>query len=537
MKKIKNIDKTIYFLSIAIYIGYIFYVYSAMDETRLAKIFNSDALYLPVFFQDIFIDKTGLSGLRFNGQPNFFPDMLIYFPIYAITKNFMITAFLYSVIQNVIIIFLIYQITKLIIKDFSFIYPAFINFLFILIYNTGIFGTFVNMRFHLICNGYHTSAFILALTGFILMLYYFKTEKKLYFWLITFLVILGTLNDKLFVLEFVIPAFIVNVYLVLKNTTKKVYILLIVNIVLSSVIGHLIYRGIILYTPWSFIPQDFGITSEKMKFSIDFAAKFLSGQLKKFEFYSAILLIGYISHLLCLFISIKDFFKKSDTKVTYFTVYCVFSITFFVFVYFTPIITGSFIYISIFRYVVFVFYFGLISFGILISTIKKIKIIKTTTFVLLFATLSMLISQSIKAKMFSSLSTNLKYKPEYVENLEKIAEKHTDLKLGVSHYWKARQSTMFNDKGLKIYATFYPKLNPELWTSSNRYWYFQKDENSEIPIFNFIVLQNDEDTIKFADFFGIENIEFIKEGNISIIKTPDFKYIEETKQAQIIEND
>jgi hypothetical protein len=537
MNKSKKLEIFIYSLSIVVYIAYIFYAYSSMPPEYLSKIFNSDALYLPVFYQDIFIDKTGFDGIRFNGQPNFFPDMLFYFIIHFFTKDFLISTFLYSILQNLIIIILIYHLTKLIIKSFNLYYPSFINLLFVMIYCSMIFGNYPDLRFHLICNGYHTSAFILSILGLVLFFYYLKTNKIIYPILISILTILGALNDKIFILTFAIPFFATNFFLIIKNKDKKKNIYLIINVVLSTLIGYLIYRGIELYTSNSFIPQDFSITSEKIQTSFKFASKFLLNQILDLKYYSIIIIIGYLTFLISLFFFIKNLFKKTDGNQTEFVIFYEFAIVYFVFVYFTPIITGSFIFVHIFRYIVSVFYLGLIGFVIFLSVFKNTITVKIPVYLLLISTIIILLTYSIKGDMIKGLQTNLKFKPEYVKNLEIIAQSNNDLKLGIAEYWKARQTTMFNNQDLKVYATFYPGLNPELWTSHNKYWYFQKNENSVPRIFNFIVLENDADTTKFSDFFGTENLKFIKQGNISIIKVPDFIYNKETRKPQILNND
>ena len=56
---LKQKEKSIYFGSLVLYLIAILYVYATMPDIRLMKIFNSDALYLPVFYKDIFIDKMG----------------------------------------------------------------------------------------------------------------------------------------------------------------------------------------------------------------------------------------------------------------------------------------------------------------------------------------------------------------------------------------------------------------------------------------------------------------------------------------------
>lgn len=526
-------SKFLYWFTFALYIAFIFFVYFTLSDSRLNKIFNSDALYLPVFFQDIFIDKFGFDGIRFNGQPNFFPDMLFYFLFHSFSKNFIVSAIIYSVFQGIVLMVIIYHLIEVLVEKNKYWYSSLLNLLFILILMSGIFGEYLNIRFHLICNGYHTSAFLLAVLGLMYFLKYLKYNKKAPLIFISIITFLGTLNDKIFVLAFVLPFLFSNFILLIKNTDKKTPLKLLIIGFLSATLGELTYRAIIEFTSISFIPQDFSISLEKIKIAFDFASEYLLSQITAFEFHSLILIIAYVSFIISAFMFFKDFFKKTDEKISLYFVFNSFAFVYFVFIYFTPIITGSFKSITMFRYVVSFVYFGYIGLGIHFSRLN-IKYTKMPVYFLVAFSVFVLFFYSVKNDIFSGYNKTLHYKPSYVQNIEKIAVDNTDLKLGVSGYWKARQTSMFNDQNLRVYAVFYPKLKPNLWTSRNKYWYFQKDQNSEQRIFNFVVLEKDADSTIFMNIFGADSVQFIKQDNISIVKVPEFIFVEKTKEIKIL---
>jgi len=209
-------------------------IYASIPETRLKDVFSSDALYLPTFYNELIVDHADLNGLKFNGQPNFFLDMLIYFPIYSITHDIVLTGIIYSLIQNCIFILLIFAFSKIIINNFNFYYPTVINLLFVLILLSGFFGTYYSLRWHLICNGYHTSAFILSLTAFYLFVRYMNNNKLHSLILMAVLIFLGVFNDKIFVLGAVFPLLLLSFILLFVKIKKAPVLKLMIIILISA---------------------------------------------------------------------------------------------------------------------------------------------------------------------------------------------------------------------------------------------------------------------------------------------------------------
>ena len=54
-------------------------VFSSFNDSAYNFFFNSDTLYLPSVYKDLFIDGYGIKGWELNPSPNFFPDMSVYF--------------------------------------------------------------------------------------------------------------------------------------------------------------------------------------------------------------------------------------------------------------------------------------------------------------------------------------------------------------------------------------------------------------------------------------------------------------------------
>jgi len=112
MKALKHFFIHNYWLIIGIFISLILVLvwFSSLDENQFLVMFSSDALYLPLIYQDIFENGNSIQGWTFNGAPNFVPDMLVFFILMKITSNFLTATFLFSIIQYFSIITLFYFI-------------------------------------------------------------------------------------------------------------------------------------------------------------------------------------------------------------------------------------------------------------------------------------------------------------------------------------------------------------------------------------------------------------------------------------------
>jgi hypothetical protein len=82
-------------------------LFSLLPERQAMYLFeNSDALYMPALYQDLFVHRSGLSVWHLNGAPNFFPEMLLFFPLMAVLKSTSLTIMVYGVVQMLLIMFL-----------------------------------------------------------------------------------------------------------------------------------------------------------------------------------------------------------------------------------------------------------------------------------------------------------------------------------------------------------------------------------------------------------------------------------------------
>jgi hypothetical protein len=529
-----------YLFTCILYITYVLLFYLLKDDSIISNAFSSDALYLPTFYIDIFIDKTGIEGLKLNAAPNFFPDMFLYFILYSITGNVVISGIVYSVIQSMFILVLFFLISKVIFyKSFNFIYPAFINILFILILISGLFNSYISLTWHLINNAYHTSAFVLSLFSIYLYLKYIRFNKTIHIILLSVCIFLGSLNDKIYILAAVFPLAILSIILLFKKIIQKQKTFkLLLSISISAILGLTALNIILNITSISLIHKDFTFSLEKTLYSINFAWGYLSEQLLKFDIVSLILVSGYMTYIILI---IKLLFFRnnfSNEEATYKTIFQFFSVLFFFFVFLTPIIIiGEFHEPSMFRYIIFIFYLAFINIGLLFSHIKHRLPINIITFSLLFFTLFVLGNQFSKNDLKYETNALINFKPEYIKNIEEIATNEKNLKLGIASYWKARQITAFNNKDLRVYATFKNnKLNPELFCGSNRLWFFPKSNEPNDRIYNFIVLDELKDTSFYYDYFEKNELLLYEHKGTYILKVVDFYFLNNQQKIQKLDS-
>ena len=94
-------------------------VFSNFNQFAFDVFFNSDTLYLPSIYKDIFQEHNLLKDWQLNPSPNFFPDMLLYFIFMFFTNNFIISSFIFAIIQYAIILYILTKIFKEILPNQS----------------------------------------------------------------------------------------------------------------------------------------------------------------------------------------------------------------------------------------------------------------------------------------------------------------------------------------------------------------------------------------------------------------------------------
>jgi hypothetical protein len=512
----KWLPNLIYALSFILSLLLVLALFSSLKPDDIKLYFNSDALYLPSLYRDLFIDHNCLRGWHLNPSPGFFPDMIFYFFLMYISGNLIISAFLFSLIQYSVIIFLIPVLFRLIFPEISRIFIAFsvlMMTLFFIVTSTSHDFTFT---FYILSNAYHTGAFLMGLICFILTLKYLKQPSKSKLILIFLLCFLSVLSDRLFIVLYTIPVFTLVFFLWKRRYIKEVYRVLFVN-VLALILGLGLFKVIDL-SHYIFIDQAnsfLNIPNIQASFSLLF--KQLSEYLLAFNIKSLIIFLSILSFLGLIVLFFWKEMKKEENIFLRF--YCLFSFTFTLVVLFMPVLAGNYTGYDTIRYNISIFYLSLINTGIVLAAIlqdrlKNISVRRTITWIPI--AFSLILTYLIVSQFSGTgLKHFFNYYPNIVRCVDDAAQKDK-LLYGVGGYWDAKYITLFSKRGVHIYSV-YDDLTPCNHVT-NENWY-----TNPHAIFNFMIQNHVADSLAYRKRLGLTG-EQLNSGEAQIIKFPPYRY-------------
>jgi hypothetical protein len=531
-------------ISFLLNILWVFLVFFSITESQLYVYFNSDTLYLPSIFKDIFIDKTGISGWHLNAAPNFFPDMFFYFIFNGIFQDFKTAMLLFSAFQYGVLLYLLNLVFKEASSYITWNYLALGNLLMLLIFFvTSVTGDF-SYTFYLLSISYHLGPFIMTLICLLQLIKYLKTGNNKFLYFLFIVGFLAALSNRLFLVMFVFPSLSLILLLPKKDLKKRILKLLLVLLgltVLGILTFNLIKGSKIIYiasTDWKLFNFSNIIPSFKVMASQHLRYMYLM------DFRGIVSLLSIISFALTCYISYKYLYRiyyRKDKEYNWVKAFfAFFACAFFVIVLFTPVINGSYIGTAIMRYNVHVFYFALFSYTFIVyyflrSSKKHGHRLFKYVFLVGFSTIVLYtIYFPFKSSTKLSTSTYFNYYPEYIECADKIAKEH-NLQYGVAEYWLAKKITMFSKQNLRVYTVFH---DTKIWYHvMNRNWYYKSGKGKHgNPEFRFIIpLSLNEEIIKQS--FG-EPLQVLDcSGSFKMWEYPEFEFDKTTRMPSLASKD
>jgi len=527
-------QKGLFILSILINLVLVVIIFATLSEKQIYTYFNSDTLYAPSVYKDLFLDKTGIKGWHLNGAPNFFPDMLLFFIIRSFFDHFIPACFTYSIVQVLLVLILLSTLYKNIFKTISFIHLSFgmllmTMFLFVTLINEDFVYTF-----YVLSISYHMGAFIMLLISLILVFKYLKSFKKKLLYYMLILSSLAIVNDRLFLILFSVPLFSLILLLFLKSDNKKQIINILVINLTSIFLGLSLFRMIensgyiqIIKLSWkvynfSNIIPALNIFCEQHIF-----------YLREFDFRGIINILFLISFFFHCYFLIKNLSlaikrKEHNQKEL---IYLLLFISITALVLITPIVNGSYVGWAILRYNIFSFYLGIFSYAYLIHKLISDSLISKKVFNLLipfviFLNSFFIINQFYKKDISKGLSNFLNYHPKKVECIDKLA-RDEDLRFGIAEYWTAKYITMFSKENVRVYTVF-DNLKP-WYHVTNKNWYFNSGKGKfGNPEFNFVI-SNKLDENHILEKLG-NPIDTLECSSFRILKFPLFEFNKVTKE-------
>lgn len=494
-------------LSLLLIVLFSLLVFATLTPQQVSVYINSDTLYLPSIFRDIFIDSSGLKGWNLNAAPNFFPDFLIYSAINLVFPDFRLAGLIFSILQVLTIALLFNAILKTLSKDIGYAHLTVTNLLLLLFpLSALISGDFV-FTFYIYSISYHTGAFIMAMVSLLFTLRALQMQGKWNVQLLAVFVFLGAFNDKLFIPAFVFPLVAVIPYL-FDNEKRSIARQLLITTISStaiSIVAFLVIKRLgfisIISTDWKM----FNFSNIIPSFNVMFTqyANYIkngsvSGVVIILTLFVFIVLSAYLVPILRqIYRGIKG---GSRIRLSIQDAFALFAWFFIPIVVFTPVINGSYFSPAILRFNIHAYYFGILLVGFLLFLFWG----SGKGFAMLSA-LSVIISLVLLASVYSkrridiNFDTLLKYYPERVASIDSFASE-TRSYYGIATYWNAKLPSMLSTEGVRIYHVF-PDL--KIWYHvTNRNWYYKEGKGVHAnPKFRMIVM-NGFDSTKVVQTLG-----------------------------------
>jgi hypothetical protein len=505
MKEIfKNYSWFIFALLLSLIVFLIWF--SSLTETELTILFSSDTLYLPSLYRDLFQDGYTLNGWTFNAAPNFFPDMLLFFSLNAITGSFISAAFFYALIQYFSILILFYALFKQIKPNlhpstFALAIIFFTSFLFIfLIDNDFYISSLINN------NAFHNSAFLITVLLLWLVFLFLRKKSNKILIVMGIITIIAAPCDRLFFVCFSVPVFLMAVVLYFLNFEKQLQKRFFIMLLLSTIVAiivWLIFKNNSVFR----ITSAYGeMTIKSIVSSWQIFSQQMISYLTTFSIRQILICLSLISYLTCVMFVVYKLIKVKNKKesLTVIVAFEVFVLFFTPIVLFAPILSGSYGGFDTFRYNYFPFLLLPFNIILLMSDFLDKNKMYRILFNAVFCSLVVLFSGYYLRHhtIVKELSNFFSFCPAYVIEIDSYFQDTTITQHGICNdYWKAKQITMFTKKNIRVYFTFddgFPWHH-----AANINWFYNADDKKRAPsIFTFLFWQT---TTQLPDFFKENN--------------------------------
>ena len=497
--------------------------YALLSDKALEWFFNTDTLYLPSIYKDLFKDGWSLSGWHLNHAPAFFPDMPLYFLTTTLgLGNLIVGIVLFSVCQYLIIISCLYFIIKHYkISDRAVIVFNFLLTIALFHFTIHKYYSWYYISFLLLSNAYHLGAFVNALLAFVLLIQYLKKENSLYLIGLVLLIPVAVISDKLFAINF--TAVVLFSGLVIHGIRK--------SLDLKKVVwGLLILAFTIVGWKLSEELSEWGvyhiISADNKVFYLDGIAESWSQFTSAFieliypiNRYTFLILIALTSLILAIVNWIKYYSDKDfGTVFQFHTLLIVFVLGTLI----TPVLSGAFTGFDAFRYnipaiIVLWLYPGYI----LRKLPIKNRVIRSISY---GTTLVGVVILFINLKQFRK---TMNFYPEIAQQVDSLANE-AGVKYGVAEYWDAKRITLFSRTGLRVY-TAYDVMTPWYHVMNQNWFYQQKEDHSKPVDFEFIVYTSPVFKTRCDELFG-NNYDSIGD-ETKLLLTPNFRFNPDSYQA------
>ncbi len=519
MIKKAQIDWILLFLFGLLSLFFIVLFYASLPDSYLDQLFNTDSLYLPSLYKDFFIEHGKVTSWSFNSSPNFVPDMLLYFPMNWMIGNFRLTAIVFSLFQQMLLMFLVYSLLRRFFGKDANVYSGLIVLLSIIFLLSFLLGNEYYLSFLYVSNTFHVGTFVMALICLKLSFVYVEKKKTGILVLMLFLQLIAFLSDRLFLILFTAPAFFTFI-LFWKNRQS---LILAISQLLVGLTGFIIFNNL---SEWFHIKVGSPHRINQISYffeALQVLIQHFTAILSRFDIVSLIWILAIISFITGGIIVLRNYRKilfgaQPDLPL----VYLLFSTFFFPMVIIAPLLNGNYTGFDTVRYIIFAFYVAIFNIPLILwfyrSQINP-KVVRITGIILFTVLFGFGIFLTSKINLVKQISHIANYYPPYVEMVDKVVAEE-NLKFGLANYWDAKFITMFSKSGVKIYSAL-DDLNA-YYHVSNQDWYYGCS-NCDIGVkeFNFIIF----DRFAWRDVVNQlmnQDSRLIRKDNLELLITKPF---------------
>jgi len=542
LEKVNRINYYLLFVLTALLVVLLFSIVPGTSEIR--TYFNSDTLYLPSLFLDIFVHHSGIGDWHLNAAPNFFPDMLLYFLLMSFLKKTALTSMVYSILQALILLVLINYSVRILTPGITNPEMLLVNFTFLLILISPVTGEGNLIPAQILLPAYHCGFFINSLLSLVLMFRYLQTGKLWLLMVMGIVVLLAVLSDRLYLMGFVFPALVVSAMSMIRRSRENRFIWILLMTIVPALLGLFLFRMIRMATSLHFIatgwkmfnfeniPESFHVLLEHMRSVIE---------LYPVQRWLVLLMLFFMIGGLVYLVAEAGKFLKDEMdaggKQQYQLV--LFMWIFVMAVYFAPVINGSYVGHAIIRYNFAALITGSVGFTyLLLRWLTKIppvrKLLSFAVLLLTAGLIGLYMAIALNHRFFSGIQSYVNYYPRLSEILDQLQEEH-DLSCGIANYWEAKKTTIFSTNDVRLYAVSDGTFRPT-YHVTNENWYHRGGQGRFAdPVFNYLVTDGFRHTGKLHELFGERMDTLFNREGYTVVKVPPYLFERGSREIFLID--
>ncbi len=450
-RKIYIYSLEIFFLFLLVLLSSLFY----LSQTSISLFFNFDFLYFPALFKDLLIDNGHYKDWTLSPAPHFFPDWLIFIPVFLATKKVYFQFLIVLCIQTI----LMYLAMKFLYRQFfssnkSRIFSL-LSLSFVCLLAVNPYQPYVNLFIPAVHIGELIAGiFYLSIQIKLINRAELEINSKNYslFTIGVIVAFLASLSDLLFVVQFSIPIFLSYCTLLIQNYNKiiKTFKLFICSF-FASLLGAFLTKYIVPSNIlFAYLSQP---SIKKISLHTVTSQLFLLIQLFKEHLIWQIAIpffVFYIGILLLVIIYIYRIAAKKNIKISIKNIFFSFFILFCIVCSISSILTLVEAPYVADRYLYPVFFFPLITFFYLTKFFENSMITKLLIILLIIFYITFTILKIFDFLRNTDFKNKNSYYPEEIRCIDDSLQNYG--KYGIGNYSTRYVISMLSKKNIKVEA-------------------------------------------------------------------------------------